>query len=117
MSSDKTYVVSYDMYGLESVVPITDMEQQGIMDALISGSAITYKKINQTIEMILLRARVNMHRRYEVYAIAADPSLNEQDIRDFFTTSPQSAADWCRKNGQKLYSDRASEDDDRVLIR
>jgi hypothetical protein len=63
---------------------------------------------------LLLRARVNSQRHYEVYTCEATDGITAEDIRDMFEASPQSAADTIRRLGHCLHSDRAT--NDRVVI-
>jgi hypothetical protein len=56
---------------------------------------------------LLLRARVNSQRHYEVYTCEATDGITAEDIRDMFEASPQSAADTIRRLGHCLHSDRA----------
>jgi hypothetical protein len=59
------------------------------------------------IQNMMLRARVNSQRHYELYAIDCDNSIDKTDIEQMFETDPQSAADLFRSRGHRLYSDRA----------
>ena len=62
---------------------------------------------------LLLRARVNSQRHYEVYTCEATDGITAEDIREMFDASPQSAADTIRRLGHCLHSDRAT---NKVLI-
>jgi hypothetical protein len=55
---------------------------------------------------LLLRARVNSQRHYEVYTCEATDGITAEDIRDMFEASPQLAADTIRRLGHCLHSDR-----------
>lgn len=112
---NKLYVVSWDMYGIEALVPVTDIEADAIIGTL-KGDGKSFN-LNQTINSIILRARFNQQRHYEVYYFYADSNLTVDDIKTYFSETPQDAADWVRKNGFQLYSDRVKQDDPRVLIR
>lgn len=63
---------------------------------------------------IMLRARLNSHRHYEIYTVEATDGITAEDIREMFEASPQSAADTIRRLGHCLHSDRAEKN--RVLI-
>jgi hypothetical protein len=63
---------------------------------------------------LLLRARYNSQRHYEIYSVEATDGITAEDIRDMFEASPQSAADTIRRLGHCLHSDRATKE--RVLI-
>jgi hypothetical protein len=66
--------------------------------------------INTIIQTMLLRARYNTQRHYELYAIEADTGIAGRDIEAMFDHDPQGSADTIRKIGVKLWSDRAKPD-------
>jgi hypothetical protein len=53
-----------------------------------------------------LRAQFNSQRHYEIYFVDAVDGITEDDIREMFTASPQTAADTVREKGECFYSDR-----------
>ena len=53
-----------------------------------------------------LRAQSNSQRHYEIYFVDAVEGITEDDIREMFRASPQTAADTIRELGQVFYSDR-----------
>ena len=64
---------------------------------------------------MILRARYNPQRHYEIYQVEATDGITADDIRDMFESSPQMAADTIRQLGHCYFSDRQQED--RVVIR
>jgi hypothetical protein len=100
------FVVSWCCEGLEGIIPVTELERQATFDAL-SGRGNSAGKVNTSINMMVLRARFNTQRHYEIYAIAAAPGINAEDIRSMFEDDPQYAADLIRERGNKIHSDRA----------
>lgn len=54
-----------------------------------------------------LRAQFNSQRHYEIYFVNAVDGITEDDIREMFRASPQTAADTVREKGECFYSDRA----------
>ena len=58
--------------------------------------------------MLLLRARVNSQRQYEIYEF--NSTLSYTELKDAFNTSPQPIVEWIRKNGVKVYSDYIKSD-------
>jgi hypothetical protein len=66
------------------------------------------------LQMMILRARINSQRYYEIYEF--NSLLSMDSVRTLFETDPQNIVDWIRENGYKIYSDRA-EDTERVVIR
>jgi len=65
--------------------------------------------LNQIVQRILIRARANSQRHYEVYTIQTAHGITEQDLRDMFNNNPQHAADLIRERGNQLYSDRVTQ--------
>jgi hypothetical protein len=62
---------------------------------------------NPNYNHLLLRARYNSQRHYEIYSVEATDGITAEDIREMFETSPQSAADTIRRLGHCLHSDRS----------
>lgn len=103
------YLVYWCNEGLESVVPITEYEQWDRDNTfrVLNNQETVRNPLNQMIQNMMLRARVNSQRHYELYAIDCDNSIDKTDIEQMFETDPQSAADLFRSRGHRLYSDRA----------
>ena len=106
----KTWVLSWDQTGLEAVVLAYD--PQWLMDSIATGKI---PSIDSTVNAMMMRARFNTQRHYELYAINFDYDMTADDIREYFNESPQAFVDLIRERGHKLYSDRAQED--KILIR
>lgn len=95
------FAVMWDCHGLEAVQSVP--APADITFALLRGAE------PPTLPKLMhwqLRARYNSQRHYEIYIITATPGIGEDDIRDMFEASPQTAADTIRRIGQKYYSDR-----------
>jgi hypothetical protein len=103
------YLVYWCEEGLESVVPITEYEHWDRDNTfrVLNNQETVRNPLNQMIQNMMLRARVNSQRHYELYAIDCDNSIDKTDIEQMFETDPQSAADLFRSRGHRLYSDRA----------
>lgn len=95
-----TYIVMWDMYGLESLVNVSEGER-GAVVSVLKGEKIEWRN---PIQYMILRARFNSQRCYEIYSFTSE--IPEDDIIQMFKSSPQIAADTIRRIGQKLYSDR-----------
>lgn len=105
------FVVVWDNLGLEYIGDITLDEQQRTWSAL-KGEELKYTIPN--LNHLMLRARYNMQRHYEIYIVSATDGITADDIREMFEAAPQQAADTIRRLGQCLYSDRAEQDN--ILI-
>ena len=101
-----TFVVVWDNTGLEYVGNVTADEQRRAWGNL-SGRPVPSQLPN--VNHLLLRARYNSQRHYEIYLVAATDGITEADIRDMFEADPQTAADTIRELGTVFYSDRATQ--------
>jgi hypothetical protein len=104
------FILSWDMTGLESVVPISkyeDWEHQSMLDVL-AGLSRQKNPLNEIVSALIMRARFNSQRHYEIYAIDCDSSIQEEDWRTMFEESPQQTADLVRSRGISLHSDRVN---------
>lgn len=95
------YLVMWCSEGLECLFNITDWEKKKVWSTLKNEK---HPKA-PNLQMLIIRARVNSHRIYELYIFDADESLSECDIREMFDENPQFLVDFIRKNGEKIYSD------------
>ena len=66
------------------------------------------------LQNLILRARYNSQRHYEIYQFVTD-GLDMDDVKVMFDTNPQMIVDHIRKNGKQIYSDRF--ETDKVLIK
>jgi len=101
------FVVVWDNTGLEYVGDITLDEQQRTWSAL-KGEELKYTIPN--LNHLVLRARSNSQRHYEIYIVTATDGITADDIEMMFEANPQMSADTIRQIGQCLYSDRANQD-------
>lgn len=106
------FIVVWDNTGLEYIGNITLDEQQRTWAAL-KGEELKYTIPN--LNHLMLRARYNMQRHYEIYIVTATDGITTSDIQQMFEAAPQQAADTIRRLGQCLYSDRAEQD--KILIK
>ena len=106
------FLVMWCNEGLETVVDLTQDEQQRAWSALKGKTPVSQLP---NVNHMILRARYNTQRHYEIYVVEATEGITADDIRDMFENSPQTAADTIRERGNCLHSDRVTED--RVLIK
>jgi hypothetical protein len=102
------FIFSWDQEGIEAIIPITEyehVEKQNLM-RILSEKPTVRNPLNGIIQHLLLRARFNPQRCYEIYAIDCTEDLDEKFWREQWAEYPQDTADLIRKRGQKLYSDR-----------
>lgn len=101
------WLAMWDNTGLECLVNITELDQQQFMDGLKGQPSRAAFNLNAMI----LRARYNSQRHYEIYTFAADDSMSREDLINQFTACPQDMADLIRERGNKIYSDRQNKKD------
>ena len=104
------FLVVYDMLGLESIFDVNEAmdivenhEKDSVWKTLKGESCDNRKPNPIPLQMILLRARTNSHRNYEIYSFETSMSMNE--VRKIFADDPQPIVDWIRSNGDKIFSD------------
>ena len=118
-SKNNCFLLSWDCNGLEACVPLHELQQkheqaekERVWTTLASangedpGNSMD-REINRVYTNILMRARMNPQRHYEIYTVQTDPAITKEDMMRMFEDSPQNMADLIRDRGEKLYSDRA----------
>ena len=105
-SMTNQFVIVWCNEGVESVIPVSDIEKDVMWRALQGEDAKS--PVVRLINFAILRARLNMQRAYEIYSVDATDGISADDITQMFNYSPQNAADTIRRLGNKIYSDRAT---------
>ena len=102
------YLFMWNAYGIESIVPITQYEDQSKLDMwkILKEEPTGKNPIDDILGAMTMRARFNAERSYEIYAMDCDEGITEEDLFDFWNTSPQAAADLTREKGVRIFSDR-----------
>ena len=95
------FLAMWDCNGLECLFDITDLEH----DAMISGLKNEAFKTPFNLTMMMMRARFNNQRSYEIYTFETEPDIDYDCIKDMFDNTPQTIVNAIRKNGNKIYSD------------
>jgi hypothetical protein len=115
--STNIFLLSWDCYGLEACVDITDhvnrgnaFEKEKIFDLIKDPNSQPHNRavaeLNKMYSHMALRAQFNPQRNYEIYVIHTNEDITKADLVDMFETNPQGTADLIRERGTKLYSDR-----------
>jgi len=94
------FVVMWDCNGLEVVADITEDEQTRVWAAL-KGQKVESRLPN--LNHLMLRARYNSQRNYEIYIVEATEGITAKDIQDMFEASPQAGADTIRRLGHSVW--------------
>lgn len=111
MNESRQYMAVWDCNGLESIFDVTEAlelekkyEQEKIWD-ILSDRPHKPKPNFIPLNYLLMRARFNTHRNYEIYEFESTLSMDE--LKDAFHDSPQFIVDWIRKNGYKVYGNHS----------
>lgn len=104
------FIFSWDQYGIESIVPITQYEHHDKQNLIrmLSNKPKQKNPLDDIVRSLILRAKFNQQRHYEIYAVDCHPDLDEAFWRDQWKLYPQETAELIRERGHKLYSDRQS---------
>jgi len=109
----KHYLAMWDMLGLESLHDVdlhmskyNEWEQQKVV-AILKEERIPTQPSGIPLQMMLLRAKVNSHRAYEIYEFNSTMAYDE--LKEAFEVDPQPIVEWIRENGKQVYSDYAKQ--------
>lgn len=111
MSKTNIYLAVWDCYGLESLFNLTEWNSKCTYNILMELPLPPTIPYNQ----LLLRARMNSERNYEIYTFTTEEDVTEEMLRESFEVAPQYMVDHVRKNGHKLFCNRLIEDK-RVVV-
>jgi hypothetical protein len=113
MSDGSIFLLSWDMLGIEAVVNITEIDQEATW-AMLQDLKPRHR-LSSVVNAVMLRARYNSQRHYEVYTVAMSKDITEQDVREMFDANPQGMADLIRERGHKMYSARLEPGEIKIL--
>lgn len=102
------YLFMWNCYGIESIVPITQYEDQSKFDMwkILKEEPVGKNPLDDIVNQMLMRARFNAERSYEVYAMDCAEGITEEDLFAMWDNNPQYAADLTREKGVCLFSNR-----------
>lgn len=104
------FVAMWDMTGLECLINVTAIQKEHArwekenIFRILKDQNKTMKPANVPLDMMIMRARANSQRHYEIYTFESE--LSEKYIKETFKTDPQVIVDAIRNVGHELYSDR-----------
>lgn len=104
------YIFSWDITGIDCIVPITQYEKIEVNNTfkILNNEAPEQNPVNGIIKSLVMRAKANAQRHYEIYAIDCAFDIDETEWRKQWEENPQYYADLVRERGIKIYSDRPS---------
>ena len=109
MSTTNAYIFAWDNTGIEAVIPITQYEQYDRDNTMriLNDEPVVRNPLNSIVQGLMLRARYNAQRCYEIYSVDCSVEMDEAWWREQWESDPQGCADLVRERGIKMYSDRA----------
>lgn len=112
------FLAVWDNQGLECIYDIGEYldrheawEKQKVIAILKDEEQVAPPK-GPPLNMILMRAKFNSQRHYEIYEFTTEMSMEE--VKELFDECPQTIVDSIREVGHKIYSDREREDSIRI---
>jgi len=110
----KHYLAMWDMLGLECLYDVdlhmskyNEWEKQKVV-AILKEERTPDQPSGIPLQMMLLRAKVNSQRAYEIYEF--NSTLAYDELKTAFEVDPQPIVEWIRENGKKVYSDYLKQD-------
>jgi hypothetical protein len=111
-TTPQTLLLVWDCLGLEYSVNLTNYDKE-VMWSTLKGEK---PKVSiPGLNILILRARANPQRHYEIYTVQVEPDVSLKDIQNMFRDTPQAIVDLVRARGHKLYSDRAYAQDNVIV--
>ena len=105
----KHYLAMWDMLGLECLYDVdlhmskyNEWEKQKVV-AILKEERTPDQPSGIPLQMMLLRAKVNSQRAYEIYEF--NSTMNYDELKEAFNDNPQPVVEWISENGKKVYSD------------
>jgi len=117
--SVKNFIAMWDNTGLESIFDVdAEMAQRDAYEKRKLWNILKDEKMLEyrpsiPLQSLILRARANSQRHYEIYQFTTD-GIDMDDVKSMFEDNPQFIVDHIRKIGSKIYSDRLEQH--RVVI-
>lgn len=105
----------WDMLGLECLFDVDKhmndhdvWEKEKIVAILKESKTHPLKPAGIPLQIMILRAKVNSQRAYEIYEFIS--TMDYDEITEAFNDDPQPVVEWIRNNGKKVYSDYIKQD-------
>ena len=111
--SSNLFLLSWDCNGLEAVINITEYEKETTWATLKNEDPPV--RLSSIVNHVMLRARANGQRHYEIYTMTVESGITDEDIRGMFDSDPQGSADLIRDRGNKIYSDRVNQKEVKIV--
>ena len=103
------FLVMWDCYGLEYITNLRDVEQDQVWCRLKGEPSLLANSMSRTLNSMLMRARINNQRNYEIYTIQTDESVTLEDVQESFESMPQQIVNMIRERGTCIFDGRETE--------
>ena len=101
MERQNRFLAMWDCDGLECMFDITDIEGDNLMSKL-KGEPY---RVPYNIATMMIRARANSQRSYEIYTFSTDETMDYDFVKEIFESYQQLIVTSIRELGNKIYSD------------
>ena len=81
--NERLFLFSWDSFGIESIVDLTTYagwEELQLLN-MLGDKPVQRNPAHSIVQAILLRARYNGHRHYEVYMVVCDQGIDRKSTR------------------------------------
>ena len=119
MTKNKHYLAVWDCNGLESLHDVdyhmekyNEWEKQKVL-SILKEERIPEQPKGIPLQMLILRAKFNSQRAYEIYEF--NSTLKYKELTEAFNDNPQPIVEWIRENGKQVYSDYVKQDRKMIL--
>lgn len=106
----RQFLLMWDCYGLETVADYTEYSQAKMWQTLQGVKDDPHDAFNApsfpSLNALMMRARYNSQRNYEIYAVEAQEGITREDLIQMFEDSPQHAAELIRERGYCIFNGR-----------
>ena len=103
------YLAMWDMQGLECLFDVdlhmnkyNEWEKQKVV-SILKEEQVPIQPQGIPLQMLILRARANSQRTYEIYEF--NSTVKYDELKEAFNDNPQPIVEWIRENGKQVYSD------------
>lgn len=101
----RTLILMWSREGLETIIDATSADKKLMWSALKGEVHIDIFRLNAMI----LRARTNDQREYEIYAVDVEAHLNDNHIEDMFSENFDNTVALIKEKGKCLFSNIKAE--------
>jgi hypothetical protein len=103
-----TYIATWCTEGFEHIEDISKYEHwdQEQLVNILASRATQRNPMWTLVRNLMLRARFNPQRQYEIYTFNVDSHVTAADVDELAQQNPQYLVDWIRQHGRKIYSDK-----------